>query len=536
MPHAQTPAPDTGLPFSPARRAWLTRLGLGAVATLGATWPGQASAATAVPQGGPSAHLEGVFGPVFDWPVMPIHQALLPDGRVMAFGTNTRGIQSAALNYVVWDPTQGTGADAMLLLPNSTGTDIFCAGQTLMPSGQLLVLGGDRIVNGQRNYANDRVTVFDPLSNQVHDTLPTMGWQRWYATALGTAEGEQLVLGGRIDRSWAGNADAPATVATYATTPELRQADGQWRALTAADSVQAYGPDGMAWYYPRAWVAPDGQVLLLAIDGRFWRLQTAGAGTLTALTAATPMPKGRDLLPSAMVAPGKILSLRDQRQAVLVDIQGSTPTWQATGQPAALRLYGNLTVLADGSAWYNGGSSTGNELPTAHYQSEWWNPATGQWRAGATAQRARLYHSTSLLLPDGSVLSAGGGAPGPQRNLNAELYFPPYLYRRDGSGLPAERPVIRSAPTVAAWGASGLVVRMGSTAPVSRLNLVRAGAVTHNFNNEQRFMSLTFKQRNNKLTFRLPRSRGLLPPGFYLLFALDAAGVPSVAKVLKIDA
>ena len=49
----------------------------------------------------------------------------------------------------------------------------------------------------------------------------------------------------------------------------------------------------------------------------------------------------------------------------------------------------------------------------------------------------RLYHSTSLLLPDGSVLTAGGGAPGPVTNLNAEIYYPPYLFKKDGSGQPA---------------------------------------------------------------------------------------------------
>ena len=41
---------------------------------------------------------------------------------------------------------------------------------------------------------------------------------------------------------------------------------------------------------------------------------------------------------------------------------------------------------------------------------------------------ARLYHSGALLLPDATVLIAGGGAPGPLVNLNAEIYYPPYLF------------------------------------------------------------------------------------------------------------
>ena len=45
----------------------------------------------------------------------------------------------------------------------------------------------------------------------------------------------------------------------------------------------------------------------------------------------------------------------------------------------------------------------------------------------------RLYHSAALLLPDATVLTLGGGANGPQLNLNAEIYYPPYLFNADGT-------------------------------------------------------------------------------------------------------
>ena len=35
---------------------------------------------------------------------------------------------------------------------------------------------------------------------------------------------------------------------------------------------------------------------------------------------------------------------------------------------------------------------------------------------GDSAAKARLYHSTTLMLPDATVLSLGGGAPGPLKN------------------------------------------------------------------------------------------------------------------------
>ena len=46
---------------------------------------------------GPEAHLKGEFGPLHNWPIIPIHMALLPDGRVFAFGT-----KMGKLKYTIW--------------------------------------------------------------------------------------------------------------------------------------------------------------------------------------------------------------------------------------------------------------------------------------------------------------------------------------------------------------------------------------------------------------------------------------------------
>ena len=66
-------------------------------------------------------------------------------------------------------------------------------------------------------------------------------------------------------------------------------------------------------------------------------------------------------------------------------------------------------------------------------------------------QVTRQYHSTALLLPDGRVLSSGGGVCGVCDSVgylakNAEVFSPPYLFKKDGSGELAPRPQITSAP------------------------------------------------------------------------------------------
>jgi len=517
------------------RRKLLRSLGLLALAGSGAGHASKASGS--IPTGNAQTHLMGQFGPLFSWPVIPIHTVLLPDGRVLAYGSTDTGAQGAALHYALWDPALGTGATAMQLLPNLTGTDIFCAGQALLPSGEVLIVGGDRLVNGVRNYANRQVNLFSPAQNSLNPQAQPMAYQRWYATVVTNALGEQVVLGGRDDRNYSGDANAPATTASYAPTPELRSADGHWRSLSQAVNASAFKAafaDSSAWYYPKAVLAPDGRILTLTPQGQLYALSTQGLGSLSQLPGQLAL--GHAQLPVAHYLPGRVLTLRQDGSAWTVDARHASPVLRTVASPSALRLHSVLTLLPNGQVWLYGGSTQLNDLASAHYHGELWHPKQTSWTRTASGSRARLYHSVSLLLPDATVLTAGGGAPGPQLNLNAEIYYPPYLYRPDGSGLPATRPVIASGPSYASWGQSGLVLHMLSPHNVAKLSLIRLGAVTHNFNSEQRFSYIAFQQNGAELRFDIPASSTELPPGFYMLFALNSQGVPSVAHMLRLGA
>jgi len=56
--------------------------------------------------------------------------------------------------------------------------------------------------------------------------------------------------------------------------------------------------------------------------------------------------------------------------------------------------------------------TTDNELVNTAFTAMIRDPATQQWTVGAAAQKPSLYHSNSLLLPDATALTAGGGSPG----------------------------------------------------------------------------------------------------------------------------
>jgi Domain of unknown function (DUF1929)/CARDB len=132
------------------------------------------------------------------------------------------------------------------------------------------------------------------------------------------------------------------------------------------------------------------------------------------------------------------------------------------------------------------------------------------------------------------VLTGGGGAPGPVNELNAEIYFPPYLYLPDGSGNPAPRPQIISAPSTALQLGQNFLMTVGANDQIGKVNLIRVPANTHDFNPEQRLISLPFTQSGTQITATLNASPNLAPPGYYMIFVFNSSGVPAVAKIISI--
>lgn len=523
-------------------KAWTFQPAAASARTSPAAAKAQVAAATAagwvsssyvtgwVSNGGPTAGTDGYFDAPVSWPIIGLHEVLLPDGRVLNYGADTSGIQGAEMWYDIWDPSKGTGSAAHSVLRNTMGTDIFCSGQSLIwTTGQVLITGGDLTVGGVRNYANNVTTIFDPTSNLL-STAGYMQYPRWYPTIVDMPDNDMVVLGGR---SGSNGANIPQIV------PEVYNPATGWRTLTGATSSAAFGNTN-GWYYPRAFLAPAGNIFLVNSDGTMYWIDKAGAGTITRWTTTSG---ARTLLvkttissrerPTQMFLPGKLISLRLGGTAEIIDINGAKPVITPIAPPDHDRIWANATVLADGTVWVNGGSAVANNLASAYYTSQLWDPATGLWRTTASAQKARLYHSIAMLMPDGTVLTGSGGAPGPVRQLNAETYYPPYLYLKDGSGNPAPRPTLVTAPANATVGGS-ISATVGPTDVITAVNLIRSPSVTHSTDPDSRFIPLSFTQSGNQITATLPANPNVLLPGYYMLFALSN-GVPSIAKIMLVS-
>ncbi|MBW3604437.1 MAG: DUF1929 domain-containing protein [Actinobacteria bacterium] len=468
------------------------------------------------------AHKVGVWTDPVEWPLSAIHAIVLPDGKVLTYGTDGAGQELNAFSYDIWDPAKGLTPDSHTTLPVETSTNLFCSAQTVLPwSGQVMITGGDQ--NGfpgatQFNSVTD-VNLFDPSSRTVSRLADSTSRGRWYPTVTTLPSGEILLHGGRLQRS-------PSTPVLL---PEVYHPTNGWRQLTNAESSDVYGSG--RWWYPRSWVRPDGNVFILSKGSQaMWSLDTDGAGSLTNL-GTYPGKSTSNATPAAMFDIGKILMTTEGGTASVIDVNRRTPTVTPTASLSSYRGWSDATVLADGQVLVTGGASKRQQLDHAVYTAELWNPDTGKWRTGASASKARLYHSSAVLLPDATVLTSGGGPPGPVVNLNAEIYHPPYLYKKDGSGEFADRPTIADLGKVGYGGA--FPVDVGAGQKISKVALVRTGSVTHSFDMDQRFMELDFTQSGSRLTVSGPRNANVAPPGPYMLFVIDEHGVPSVGELFR---
>jgi hypothetical protein len=176
------------------------------------------------------------------------------------------------------------------------------------------------------------------------------------------------------------------------------------------------------------------------------------------------------------------------------------------------------------------GTTDPDNISTAAFAAEMWSPTSERFTAMAPMATPRVYHSTALLLPDGRVLVGGGGEyQGFQPDqLNAEIYSPPYLFK-------GARPTVTSSPSVLQYGAQ-FAVQTPDAANIASVALLRLGSVTHAFNENQRYVPLSFSASPGTLTVQAPANSNIAPLGYYMLFLVNNTGVPSVGAFVQFPA
>jgi hypothetical protein len=198
------------------------------------------------------------------------------------------------------------------------------------------------------------------------------------------------------------------------------------------------------------------------------------------------------------------------------------------------RRHHNATILPDGSVLVTGGTQGPgfNDLDPRKpvHTAELWNPKTEAWTIMADEAVDRCYHSTAVLLPNATVLSAGSGEGGSDPNAShreAQIFYPPYLFR-------GTRPEIISAPEHVEYHEEFAVDVIAPN--IGMISWIRLSSVTHAFNQNQRINYLDFTVEDGHLNVQAPAKPEICPPGHYMLFVLTKEGVPSKARIVHIGA
>jgi len=499
----------------------------------GAGFPGVAHAQTCavtVP------HLTGEWVTLpYQMPINPISATLLRSGQVLIVAgsendarNNSEGSES--YRAALWDPTGPTQSSIVV---EELTYDVFCSGTAALPDGRALVVGGtsDYSFTGE-----SRASFFDPVTNQWVQSQ-NMVDGRWYATATTLADGRVMAFSGLRQTGGTSN-----TVEIY----DLQNAGPGWLSPVAAPFTPPL--------YPRLSVLPNGRV--------FYSGQGSGGTNSTAWifdpvprtwTASTAITRNRSygtsvilpLLPPAYTP--RVMNFGGGNPATstteIIDLSVASPVWTPGPNMSTGRIQLDAVILPNGKVLAHGGS-VNNEAPDGPGKAaDLYDPTSNTFSSAGVASYSRLYHSASLLLPDARVMSIGSNPANRGTYLAAiEIYTPAYLFDSSDRLITTGRPNITGinpASGTIGYGAQFSVTYTASS-PISSAALVKPGSVTHAFDMEQRLIGLCGPSPqppcsgSGTLNLTSPPGGGVAPPGYYMLFLIDSAGVPSKAQFIKL--
>ena len=459
-------------------------------------------------------------------PINPIHAVLLNGGKILvvAGSGNCPPSQSGCPSGPPYGPANGSGA---LLLDPVTGQtlqqftvswDMFCNAMVLLQDGRVLIDGGTIQYDPFHGAAN--ASLFEPSISTFSDVQPTLHG-RWYPSLLTLADGRVMTFSG-LEESGGTN-----------LAVEFYTIGSGWSTTYNAN----WTPD----LYPRLHLLPDGKVFYSGAQTKS-RLFDPSTTTWSSVIATTnysgirtygtsvllPLSPANNYDPKVIIMGGGNPSTASTE---IIDMGSSVPAWQYGPPMSQPRIEMNAVILPNGKVLALGGSLYDEQNSTASLNADLYDPVSNTFSSAGVYVYPRLYHSVALLLPDGTVWSAGGNPSRGHYVPQQEIYKPSYLFNPDGTA--ATRPTVTSAPSSISY-SSAFTVQTPDSANVSKVVLVRNGNVTHAFGMDQRLVELSFTPDIGSISVTAPPNGNIAPPGYYMLFILNNSGVPSIAKFVQI--
>lgn len=474
-------------------------------------------------------HIGGQWGPVIEWPEIPVSAAQLPDGRLLTWaGAEPTSITGTKTVASLYDPESGT-----FVSKDSPGHNIFCSGISLMEDGSIFNSGGD--------FQLTKTSRFD-LESLTWVKLDDMNFPRWYPTAMTMPDN-------RVFTTFAMGAGNTSEVYSGVTDQWVHTPGANMQSLVdEQNSINAGQKYISTWmqFYSFMNVAPNGQVFQSGpMETMHW-FGTQGEGSVEEVGKRLEGDQARMFGSAVMYDVGKILITGgndpslftpSSNTAIQIDLNSGAPVVSEVPSMNHARTFHDSVVLPTGKVMIIGGNTKAklfNDEGTI-LQPEIWDPETLEWQPVNSHDIPRNYHSTGLLLKDGRVFSGGGGLCGDctANHQDAQLYSPAYLFNEDGSL--ATRPVISQGPGQVNAGDTMLIEASES---ISAFNMIRLQGTTHSINTDQRFIPLSFGGSDGSYQVDINPNPNVMIPGYYWLFAIDDNGVPSegfTVQVLRDD-
>lgn len=453
--------------------------------------------------------------------VVFMHSVLLPNTKHVLYWGYTRADQSRVWDYSTpagsyLTPGPGPGQGPANQPADSPGLNINTSDMWSAEHAILDTVAGTVLIHG--GFSPNKSFNFDPVSLTWTRVADTDG-NRFYATTLTLGDGRAATLYGNVKTieiythgvGWAAPIDMPAGMNHHR-------------------------------YYPWTYLLPDGRLFIAGPHVPTHRFDFNVLPTMDAQSFSTIGGNRSPLAPdSGERGSSVLLILRPsdykpivyimgghlpavEKTAEQIDLSVPAPAWTALPDLNVPRpLQFTATLLPDGRIFIAGGVTGGADGgPCEIFDPR--DPGAG-WVSGPNMKYKRAYHSSFILLTDGSILGGGQGDPNPN-SATHERFFPDYFDKL--------RPTITGAPATINYGVN-FTINSPSPLDITEVVLLRAGAVTHGFNMSQRGIECVIAGTGaGTLDVASPPNANLAPPGWYLLFILDSNRVPSEGRWIRL--
>jgi len=478
----------------------------------------------------PTSTTLGQWGPVIAFPLVPAGAFMLyGSGKILTFSSyKTDNYGGTGLTFTAtYDPSTGIVSEKTV---TNTQHDMFCPGMSLDANGRAVITGGDDA---------DKTSIYDPSTNSWI-AGPGMKIARGYQASATLSDGRIFTIGG----SWSGGYGGKngeiydPTANTWSLLPGCPVAP-----MLTNDSAGIFRQDNHGWLF--GW--KNGYVFQAGPSKAMNWYGTSGNGSQTAAgnrASDTDSINGNAVMYDAVN--GKIATFGgapDYQEAyatnnvhlITIGTPGTTPTVSTLTSMSFARAFANAVVLPNGEIFVTGGQTYAVPFTdtNAILTPELWDPTTQTFTTLPPHTLPRNYHSVALLMTDGRVFTGGGGLCGTcgTNHEDGQIYSPAYLF--NSSGALATRPVISSINSTSI--AVGGTFTVTTNTAVTSFSIIRFGSATHTVDTDQRRIILTpTATSGTTYTFVLPSDAGVALPGYWMVFVLNAAGVPSLATTVKI--